>query len=416
MELNFNTTVWHVDHDKHLTKTELLRLALDRTRKRLQWLQQAARPNINVGAPIRYSGDGAYLAYLSIGTPGVSVPAILDTGGGLTWTQCASCHNCSAQPTPLFNPSKSTSYVALKCPNKKCKLYTPNVCDKRACGTECAFNLTYGDGSGTGGNLATETFWFEADTVPVPVPGVLFGCGFHTQGNMPNGGVGNLGLGRWNDSIVSQLDERVFSYCLPLFGSKKKTGRLFMGSGAAAPHGALTTQLLRYPGSYYGGFYYLQLQGISINGVPVTINSSAFQVGKDGSGGLIIDSGTTITNLDNSTFEAVGQELTSQMAQIGLPWTNSSSSDLEFCYKLPRGKMEAGIQFPKIVFEFKGAALELPWQKYFFVVEKGIGCLMMAATDMDFSILGNFQQQNTLVIYDLGNEKLSFVPNTKCGN
>ncbi|CAA0840633.1 Eukaryotic aspartyl protease family protein [Striga hermonthica] len=259
MEFNFNTMVKHVDHEKHLSKTELLRLALHRSRKRL--------------------GDGEYLAYLFIGTPAVPIPVIIDTGSDLTWTQCALCDNCSVQPTPLFDPAKSTSYVALKCPNKKCKLYKSDGCNKRLPGTTCAYNRTYGDGSRSRGDLATETFWFEG----VPVPGVLFGCAFHSYGSVVGGGTGILGLGRWDDSIVSQHDVHAFSYCLSTFDSNG-TGRLFMGYGARAPPGAATTRLLRYPGALNSGFYYLRLQGITINGVLIPINSSSsFKGRKDGS-------------------------------------------------------------------------------------------------------------------------------------
>ncbi|CAA0827094.1 Eukaryotic aspartyl protease family protein, partial [Striga hermonthica] len=196
-----------------------MRLALDRSRKRLQWLQEATR-HINAEVPTAYSGDVEYLAYLFIGNPAVPFLALIDTASSLTWTQCAPCRNCSAQPTPLFNPKKSSSHVALKCPNNKCKLYNPDGCDKRRPGTKCKYSIMYVDGSGTQGELATETLWFG----DVPVPGVLFGCGFHSYGDVLLGCTGVLGLSRFNDSIVSQLDVPAFSYCLPTFGSNK-TGR-----------------------------------------------------------------------------------------------------------------------------------------------------------------------------------------------
>ncbi|GER40140.1 eukaryotic aspartyl protease family protein [Striga asiatica] len=406
MEFNFNTMVKHVDHDKQLNTTELLRLALNRSRKRLHWLQEAAthRSPIDVEALTGYSGEGEYLAYLFIGTPPRPFPAIIDTASDLTWTQCAPCNNCSAQPTPLFNRTTSTSYAALKCPNKKCKLYKSDGCDKRPPDAKCTYNRTYGDGRGTRGELATETLWFEG----LRVPRVLFGCGFHSYGDVLSGGAGVLGLGRWNDSIVSQLGVGTFSYCLPTFGANG-TGRLLMGSGARVGAGAFTTPLLRHPGVRGGGLYYVRLQWISINGAHINVNSSAF---KDGSGGLVIDSGTAITQLEKSTFEAVGKELT---CQIGLQPTDG---DLELCYKLPRGHADAeGIQFPEIVLGFEGGPLELPSRNYFLTVkDKRMVCFMMAATDSPLSIFGSFQQQDTLVAYDLANEELSFAPYTPCNH
>ncbi|CAA0842269.1 Eukaryotic aspartyl protease family protein [Striga hermonthica] len=203
--MEFKTTVRHMDHDKNHNSTELLRLALDRSRK---------------------SGNFDYLSYLSIGTPSVSFRALIDSVDALTWTQCATCHIRSAQPTSLFNPMKSTSYATLKCPNEKCKLFNYNGCDKRPSGTTCMYNLLYGDGSWTQGDLATETLWYEADKVPVPR--VLFGCAYHSFGDPVNRGAGNLGLGQWNETFGSQLDVCTFSYFLPLLGSKETDNVLFV--------------------------------------------------------------------------------------------------------------------------------------------------------------------------------------------
>ncbi|GER40144.1 eukaryotic aspartyl protease family protein, partial [Striga asiatica] len=141
------------------------------SRKRLQWLQAAAT-DINAEAPTAYSGDLEYFANLSIGNPPVPFLALIDTGDGLTWTQCAHCRHCSAQPTPLFNPKKSSSYTALNCPNDKCKLHDPDGCNGLPPGTKCKYRKVYLDGTGTRGDLATETLWFG----DVHVPGILW-CG-----------------------------------------------------------------------------------------------------------------------------------------------------------------------------------------------------------------------------------------------
>ncbi|GER40138.1 eukaryotic aspartyl protease family protein [Striga asiatica] len=400
MEFNFNTMVKHVDHDKQLNQTELLRLALDRSRKRLQWLQAAAT-NINVKAPIRYSGHNEYLAYLSIGTPPVPFPAFLATASDLTWTQCAPCVECSDQPTPLFAPANSTSYTALKCPDTRCR-----DCSKQRPGSQCMFDMTYDDNSESEGDLATETLWFGDKKVL----GVQFGCAYYTVGNVLCGGAGSLGLGRGEDSFISQLDVSAFSHCLPTYGTNN-TGSLLMGRGAHAPRGARTTPLIRNPRDPFTSLYYLSLKGITINKVSVPINSTAFGFQNDGSGGMVIDSGTLLTYLESSTFEAVGQELA---RQIGLPRKYVATYD--YCFNLPSRKIVN--KFPKFVFQFDGAALELPYKNYLmFDEENGLVCLAMLGNDgMDFNIFGSYQQQNTLVVYDIANSKLSFAPKKQCGD
>lgn len=63
------------------------------------------------------------------------------------------------------------------------------------------------------------------------------------------------------------------------------------------------------------------------------------------------------------------------------------------------------------MFHFDGADLELPEENY-IVNEGGLVCVLMG-TPIKMSIIGNTQQQNMLLTYDLDKETLSYVP-TKC--
>ncbi|KAL0332628.1 UNVERIFIED_CONTAM: Aspartic proteinase nepenthesin-2 [Sesamum calycinum] len=167
---------------------------------------------------------------LSIGTPPLCYPAILDTGSDLTWTQCQPCRQCFDQPTPIFDPKNSPTFSKVDCSSNFCTELPGSICNQ---GT-CLYSYGYGDGSYTNGFLATETFTFE----DVPVPNLVFGCGFDNEGNF-NGSTGLVGLGRGMLSLVSQLQEPKFSYCLPAFGDASATGKLLMGSQANSSHGSV---------------------------------------------------------------------------------------------------------------------------------------------------------------------------------
>ncbi|XP_031378200.1 aspartic proteinase CDR1-like [Punica granatum] len=56
-----------------------------------------------------------FLASMSIGQPPIPQLLIVDTGSSLSWVQCASCRGCSRQVVPLFDPSKSSTYVDIPC-------------------------------------------------------------------------------------------------------------------------------------------------------------------------------------------------------------------------------------------------------------------------------------------------------------
>ena len=74
--------------------------------------------------------------------------------------------------------------------------------------------------------------------------------------------------------------------------------------------------------------------------------------------------------------------------------------------------------FPELRFEFRGGAkMRLPVANYFSLVGKGdVACLTIVSDDVAGSggtvgpavILGNYQQQNFYVEYDLENERFGF--------
>ncbi|GER38584.1 eukaryotic aspartyl protease family protein [Striga asiatica] len=388
--VEFRITLTHVDRGKNLSKMVLLRHGLERDHKRLEWLKAATskspdKINISIYTSPEYL-YGDYLTNLSIGTPPQRVSAIISTGTDLTWIQCMSCKKrCPRNSSNLFNKRKSNSYRPSKCPIKR----RPH--------NKCTYNLTYSDNSWSNGELATETFQFEAGSSPIHK--LLFGCGFNISRDLFNGS-GVLGLGPTNRSLISQLTVTKFSYCMPPAGSAGE-GVLELGTGAAqAPPGAPTTRL--FVNESAGPFYWVPLVGVAVGrAAPTRVDKFGF---------AIISTGTTLTLLERGAFKDVKRKFA---RQIKLRSANASKIDstLELCFNV-HGKKK--INVPKMVLKFAGAKVELSKESY-FVVDGGIGCLAMgAAEDGEPTVLGNFQQQNMLVAYDIANGTISFVANTQC--
>lgn len=416
MPKGFQVTLKHVDSDGNFTKFELIQRGMRRGKQRLQMLSLMALSSKSSGSPTDtemespvYPGNGEFLMQLSIGTPPSSYSAIMDTGSDLMWTQCKPCKQCFDQSSsPIFDPKKSTTFSSLSCSSKLCEALPVSSCGSDG----CEYLYTYGDYSSTQGFMASETFKFGE----VSVGNIAFGCGEDNEGSGFSQGGGLVGLGRGPLSLVSQLQQPKFSYCLTSIDDKKSS-KLLMGSletfsnnnnitTKTSSSTTTTTPLLKNPSQ--PSFYYLDLEGITVGEKLLPIKESTFRLKKDGSGGMIIDSGTTITYLEESAFDLLKKEFVSQ---VKLPVDNSGSVGLDLCFSLP--PTSDNIEVPKLRFNFKGGDLELPPENY-IIADSGIGlaCLAMGSS-RGMSIIGNFQQQNILVIHDLQKQTVSFLP-TDC--
>ncbi|KAK2966375.1 hypothetical protein RJ640_021519 [Escallonia rubra] len=401
-ETGFRITLKHIDSEKNFTKFEHLQHAMKRGQHRLsRMFSLAASEESDVQSPV-HAGSGEFLMELSIGTPPESYPAIMDTGSDLIWTQCKPCEQCFDQSTPIFDPKKSSSFSKLSCKSALCEALPTS-----SCSDGCEYLYAYGDYSSTQGVLGTETFTFGK----VSVPNIGFGCGEDNEGSGFTQGAGLVGLGRGPLSLVSQLSEPKFSYCLTSVDDSK-TSTLLMGSLASSvntpgsSNAIKTTPLIKNPSQ--PSFYYLSLEGITIGGTKLPIKKGTFALNNDGSGGMIIDSGTTITYLEQSAFDLVKKAFVSQTK---LSVDDSGSTGLDLCFTLPSKAND--IEVPNFVFHFDGADLELPAENYMIADSSmGLMCLAMGSSS-GMSIFGNTQQQNMVVLHDLDKETLSFIP-TQC--
>ncbi|XP_057853997.1 aspartic proteinase nepenthesin-2-like [Cryptomeria japonica] len=275
--------------------TQRLSGAVDRSKIRMNMIEAFVKQRIagqlDTETPL-HVGNGEFLMNVAVGTPSVSFEAIVDTGSDLIWTQCRPCRNCYTQSTLIFDPSKSSTYSRVP--------YTNSLCNalkrfKTGCNPDCMFNYRYGDGSETSGDLAYESFSIGSGSGSM-VAGIAFGCGHDNQGRGFSQGGGLVGLGRGALSLISQLGSKVhnkFSYCLlSITDSPSQTSPLIFGEGGSLS-GANTISLIK--NCAIPSFWYIPVTGITLNGEAVNIPSGTFDLQSNGAGGMIIDSGTTLT-------------------------------------------------------------------------------------------------------------------------
>lgn len=340
-----------------------------------------------------------YIVTVELG--GRNMTVIVDTGSDLTWVQCQPCKLCYNQQDPVFNPSISPSYQTVLCNSSTCLSLLYATGNSGVCGTHppsCNYVVSYGDGSYTRGELGMEHLKLGT----VPANNFIFGCGRNNKG-LFGGASGLMGLGRSDLSLISQTSAifgGVFSYCLPTTQSGA-SGSLVLGGKSSVYKNTTPISYTRMiPDPQLPTFYLLNLTGVTVGGV-------ALQAQSFGKGGMLIDSGTVITRLPPSIFSAIKTEFLKQFS--GLP-SAPAFSILDTCFNLS-GYQE--VEIPTIMMHFEGNAelnVDVHGIFYFVKVDASQVCLALASlsSEDEIGIIGNYQQRNQRVIYDVKESMLGF--------
>ncbi|KAK4275585.1 hypothetical protein QN277_018641 [Acacia crassicarpa] len=367
-------------------------------------------------------GSGEYFIDVFIGTPPKHFSLILDTGSDLNWIQCEPCFACFDQNGPHYNPKDSTSHKNINCDDPRCELVSspdpPQPCNKDRKSHTCPYFYWYGDSSNTTGDFASETFTVNLTNPNGKselklVENVMFGCGHWNRG-LFHGAAGLLGLGRGPLSFASQLQSlygHSFSYCLVDRNSDTNvTSKLIFGEDK---------DLLGDPGlnftSFVGGkenpvdtFYYLQIKSLMVDGeILKEIPENTWALTPEGSGGTIIDSGTTLTYFAEPAYQILKEAFEKRIkgyhkvegyAPLGPCYNVSGLEKIE----IP----DFGILFAD------GAVWNLPVENYFIEIEpERVVCLAILGTPRNgLSIIGNYQQQNFHILYDTKKSRLGYAP------
>lgn len=234
---------------------------------------------------------------------------------------------------------------------------------------------------------------------------VALGCGHDNQGLFV-GAAGLLGLGRGKLSFPRQTGRRFnrkFSYCLVDRSASAKPSSIMFGDSAVS-RTARFTPLIKNP--KLDTFYYVELLGLSVGGAPVRgVSASMFRLDRTGNGGVIIDSGTSVTRLTRSAYVALRDAFRAEATRLK---PTASFSLFDTCYDLS-GLTE--VKVPTVVLHFRGADVSLPASNYMIPVDtSGTFCFAFAGTTGGLSIIGNIQQQGFRVVYDLGTSRVGFSP------
>ncbi|KAK9727056.1 hypothetical protein RND81_05G255000 [Saponaria officinalis] len=389
--------------------------------------------------PLSAHSYGGYSISLGFGTPPQTLPFIMDTGSSFVWFPCTHnyiCEKCTFATSPSnitsFIPKLSSTAEIVGCLNPKCGLiHNPNT--ESRC-SDCAPNsvnctqlcppyvIIYGSGS-TGGLALLDTLTLNYEKVP----GFLVGCSLFSL-SQP---AGIAGFGRGDSSVPSQLGLTKFCYCsishnfddgnvttpLTLTGKENSDEKV---------NGVTYTPLLKNPKiptkKSFQEYYYLGLNKILVGGKKVKYNGDFLSPpdAVTGFGGTIVDSGTTFTYMAREIYEPLAREIEAQVREYKRAEEVENVTGLRPCFNVPR--LET-VSLPSLSFHYKGGAkMEFPLENYFSIAGKNEAVCLTVVTDEPGQemvsgpkvILGNYQQQNYYVEYDLKHNKFGFKPQ-KCG-
>ncbi|XP_075509542.1 putative aspartyl protease At4g16563 [Primulina tabacum] len=381
----------------------------------------------NTNVPVFPRSYGGYSISLRFGTPPQTLSFVMDTGSSLVWFPCTprySCSSCNFQNVKnvsTFIPKSSSSSKIVGCKNRKCGWIFPDVqcrnCDNRSttCTEFCPpYIIQYGSGSTTG-LLLSETLFFEEKSVD----NFIVGCSLFSS-RQPSG---IAGFGRGPESLPAQMGLKKFSYCLVShrFDDNPVSSDLLLVGGAGGTEkksGINYTPFGRNPttgNSAFQDYYYVTLKRITVGGIEVKVPRKFLRPDSFGKGGAVLDSGTTFTFMENHIFEPIAQEFEKQVRKnYSRAVEIENQSGLRPCFNVSG---EKSFTLPELSFHFKGGKrMELPLADYYSFLGDSVVCLTMVTNNPDDGgigpgpaiILGNYQQQNFYVEYDLENSRLGF--------
>ncbi|EOY12499.1 Aspartic proteinase nepenthesin-1 precursor, putative [Theobroma cacao] len=391
-----------------LSRAERIAKLIKITKARANYLDLVSRPNARVVPDylhIPILRDVLfYVVVFTLGSQQHPVKLLMDTGGGLIWTQCQPCKNCFPQNLQIYDPRVSASYGTLPCDHPLCdgdhRLYD-------CVNGECVYDVRYAGGASTRGVASLESFQFFIDhSSRRTFSNVIFGCSDDNTGfSFKNCGIsGIFGLNLSPDSMSSQFSPLIhnrFSYCfVPFLDAMPRPIILRFGEDIPQlPPEHLHTTLFTYtpPGSYY---FYLELLDISVANHRLGFQPDTFRIRQDGLGGCFIDSGALVSQIDSNTFgvnayEAVLAVFGAYYGSRGLQRTNGRVG-LELCYETPANYHD----FAAITFHFNGADYTVDGQLGHFIDPvNGFFCVAITSGQMG-TVLGAWHQQNKRIIYD----------------
>ena len=137
----------------------------------------------------------------------------------------------------------------------------------------------------------------------------------------------------------------------------------------------------------------------------MSIREIVFQIPKYGYGGVIMDTGTTVTSFSKVAYEALRDAFIVKTTNVPrLPRVEMFDNCYNlsgFVYHIPI----VSLYFPS------GTILNVPPNYSLIVADGGISCLAFASSSFDLSFIGNVQQAQIQVTIDMASISVGFGPN-----
>lgn len=338
--------------------------------------------------------SGVIRMNFSVGNTNQKVSLIVDTTLDFTFILCEPYQDSSATTNiDVYNSNFSDTFKKYSCEGSSTECFSSRY---TSCKNEsCTYYYNDYPAVTSQGILATDTFFSTNDDAPAA--SIVFGCGTTNTGYYGNS-VGYVGLGLGNLSIVSQLNFSIFSYC---FSFDPSDNRFFLGPDVQL-HTSSSSSIKLLPNVRDPALYYVNMTGITVGGKRIDIPSTAYLPQPDGCGGMIIDSASRLTLLEESAFRAMKNEF---ITQIQLPQADASAYDLDLCFAISP-KEDDDMVIPDLTLHFDGA--DMNPDNYFMKDSAGKALCLMVVPAEGISILGNLMQMEMQMVFDISNSVLTF--------
>lgn len=418
-------TIYHRDvfeKSKFKNYDSLLKNRLARCEDRANYIASILDDNNNVeeGANYRirekvpkstsiYFAHGEYVASFLLGSNEIKTLLQIDTGSDLVWWQCGPCeaNKCYKQVDPLYFPTNSKTYRKIDC-----KLHSSRCLDNvdktykcNSYNNECNYNIRFISGQRSKGFMSDDVITFALDHLPIRV---TFGCGKDQMGRANFSGYysGIVGLGRrvnvGSYSLPSQFQSDLMSICLPGFYSGKSSTLSFHTATWPRTTSAELLQNKKFP-----LFYYVNLYKVFINDKEIPVHPSWWTFTKGGGGGVLVDTGTTITRFPKDLYTVFRYTFLSEIKDI--PLVKGPSKILDTCFKEDPSGRE--LYFPVVKLYFGGVNpnnMLLLAKDRVMVHLQGHYCLGFMGWNRSHSIIGSNQLQGIGLTFDTSENTLSF--------
>ncbi|XP_044463308.1 aspartyl protease AED1-like [Mangifera indica] len=224
-----------------------------------------------------------------------------------------------------------------------------------------------------------------------------FLCG-HNNSGLFGAVAGVLGIGLSNDSLISQTSTNfilLFCYCLP--PTEASSGFLVFGTTAALtclPR--ISKPLISDPQGY---------NPYSVNLVGITIGQRTLQIYSNDAASvrnIVIDSGTRITRLPATVYSELRSVFNEFMAEfpVAPPY-----GKMDTCYNLAWYDLSSVVSSMILHFE---NSVDLNLDHDSVVLSESESQVCLAFAEDTETIIGNHQQRNVNILYDIVDEILGF--------